>query len=295
LSKTSKEPPAHAKKLSAGGWVDLARAIRAATRDLPYGDRSEGIDTVARIHGLTGSAARRALLALGFLDFVNTQDTELAQGLTRAPMFAVEHLARWHRHSPDISLKAAVDLVAGRHTVRSLEAAERKARREAPEPANRGRGLVHAHRDQAPDILRPLISDELEIIGRPHGRLSLPADLLVRKRSNGELGAILLVGPYRDPKLYRNRATDWLMKAVALLSLKHDGEQIHHVHLVVDRAEIASEYRTWLDHFGIRGVTVVNIGTGDKNQHTITDDDALHPQQLLESRQSDRDGNDDLG
>lgn len=84
------------------------------------------------------------------------------------------------------------------------------------------------------------------------------------------------------------------MKAVALLSLKHDGEKIHHVHLVVDRSDIASEYRLWLDHFDIRGVTVFNIGTGDKNQHTITNGDALHPQQLLESRQSDRDGNDDL-
>ncbi len=222
-------------------WFDLGRKMISELDGVAVpGHRTPTYERLAQQQGLAVQTLRRQVSATRFLMEIGQGDAGLANALINMPMAAIEYLMRWHRFNPDEAVRAARQLVAGRHTVRSLEAAERAARQRVGSTL-RGRAREIAFRDRVAESLRSLFPGF-------HGIEPMPPspgwDVPYDFRWWGPVGQVpvLIVGPYADAIQYTSRIHDWGLRA-AHLSSKY-GRCL----MILPEPSMLGRYRAWLSH-----------------------------------------------
>jgi hypothetical protein len=200
-------------------WTDLAARSRPRLAGLRFGDREIALKRVAGEAQINPQTLRRALAALKFVEAL--EEERFLKGLTlrRAPVAAIEHLARWHAYDAKAAYRAARLVGQGKYTVAALGAAERAARVVA-QPDGVGRALLHACRLRVGPVLRAKFAD-LEMDDRAD-RQKHEAYVDFRFRPKGAARwaiAAIIMGPYRDQHRYDIRLGDWMVKALGLSML----------------------------------------------------------------------------
>jgi hypothetical protein len=177
------------------------------------------LEGLANEFGVHPQTLRRALAAFKFIETIESEPFLKGLSLRKAPVAAIEHLARWHAYDGKAARRAARLLSQGKFTVASLGAAERAARI-AARPEGIGRALLNDCRIRVGPVLRAQFPD-LEMDDRA-GRQKKEAYVDFRLRRPGAERwtiAALIMGPYRDQRLYDSRLADWMVKALGLTHL----------------------------------------------------------------------------
>jgi hypothetical protein len=244
-----------------------SHAAVKALRDLPssrHGRRSDDLLNVASELGLNPQTLRRAIAGWRFVQDLSTDRPELARKLPAQPIAAVEHLNRWYQRDPAGALKAATTLIAGKYTVRSLAAAEKKDRlsRKDSLSTEAGRARESVFRARLAETIRHHLADSesRQILEPKWQSFAPPFDLIVDQR-----WGVITVGPYRDTAAYRARATDWCFRADSYA--RYGGVSVL---LVVPAPEHVGVFLAFLSHYGISEDVVSVAGCNiDASQEEI--------------------------
>jgi hypothetical protein len=226
-------------------WTTLALKARPRLDGLRFGNRETALQEIAAETSINPQTLRRALAALKFVETLEGERFLKGLSLRNAPVAAIEHLARWHAYDRDAALRAARKLSQGEFTVAALGAAE-KAARQAAQPDNVGRGLIQACRLRVGPVLRMQFKD-FEMDENAARRSDEPS-VEFRFRPVGTTRwtiAAIIMGPYRNERLYETRMSDWIVRALGLRSL------YQRVILVVPKAAIRKRCLTWLNANGL--------------------------------------------
>jgi hypothetical protein len=177
------------------------------------------LNRVAGASGVNPQTLRRALAALKFVETLEAEPFLKGLSLRAAPVAAIEHLARWHAYDRKAAYRAARLLSQGKFTVAALGAAEQSARAVA-KPEGVGRALLHGCRLRVGPVLKAAFA-ELEMDDRAD-RAKQEAYVDFRFRPAGSARwtiAAIIMGPYRDQRLYDTKLGDWIVKALGLTML----------------------------------------------------------------------------
>jgi hypothetical protein len=226
-------------------WIRLALAARPRLDGLRFGNREVELKRLATEFGINPQTLRRSLAALKFIESLEGEKFLKGLSLRGAPVAAIEHLARWHAYDRAAALRAARQLSAGDYTVAALGAAE-KAARAAAQPAPVGRAILHRCRLRVGPVLKAQFKT-LEV-DRRTTRASQEPLVDFRFRPPGAARwtvAAIILGPYRDARLYEIRLGDWIVRALGL------GAIYERVILVVPTAALKKACLKWMQANGI--------------------------------------------
>ena len=199
-----------------------ARAIREQVAKLHHGNREVGLRKIAG-ENRNSQTLRRAISALEFLERLSKEAKySSASKLEMYPVAAVEYLSRWYKRDAPGALQAADKLLRGDYDVKGLGEAESRSRKNIFEGA--GKALETDYRSRVTKRIADIVHSEVDpslelfkssLLGDPAG---IP-DFAYRNSKGTLMAGVLIVGPYRDPDLYRRRAFDWVSKAYTLLKI----------------------------------------------------------------------------
>jgi hypothetical protein len=221
-------------------WTALAAAARPKLAGLRFGRREIALREMAAAASVNPQTLRRALAALKFVETLEAEPFFKGLSLRAAPVAAIEHLARWHSYDRKAAYRAARLLSQGKFTVAALGAAE-KAARAVAKPEGVGRALLHGCRLRVGPVLKAAFA-ALEMDDRADRRKQ-EAYVDFRFRPHGSTRwtiAAIIMGPYRDQRLYDTRLADWIVKALGLTML------YPRVILVVPTPQVQRRCRQWL-------------------------------------------------
>jgi hypothetical protein len=228
-------------------WIDIARFCAELPRDAPEASREAALEgALAQIKirwpalKIAKQTLRTALLAMRFVDEIKTSDVEYARILERLPAITVETLARWHRYDTRAAKRAAEAYAAGGYSVRSLQEAEKAARRGL---SGEQRGLAARSRFEerwlASMTKLRVVRPAATVVGwtvkktKPEADPATPRAVLTKINAFGRLTieqinssgravtrsidcAVVLAGPYADDDVAVSRQTDWMLRALGL-------------------------------------------------------------------------------
>ena len=226
-------------------WTTLALTARPRLDGLRFGHREAALQAIAAESDINPQTLRRALAALKFVETLEGERFLKGLSLRAAPVAAIEHLARWHAYDRAAALRAARKLSQAEFTVAALGAAEKSARL-AAQPDDVGRSLLNGCRLRVGPVLRAQFND-LEMDENPARRSDEPS-VEFRFRPIGAPRwtiAAIIMGPYRNARLYETRMSDWIIRALGLRSL------YERVILVVPETAIRKRCLAWLKANGL--------------------------------------------
>lgn len=227
-------------------WTQLAAAARPELEGLRFGNREVALKRIAAQFDINPQTLRRSLAALKFIENLDGGKFLKNVSLRSAPVAAIEHVARWYAYDRAAALRAAQRLSAGQYTVAALGAAE-KAARAVARPAPIGRSLLHRCRLRVGPVLKAQFK-ALEF-DRRTARASQEPSVDFRFRPLGSARwtvAAIILGPYRDARLYEIRLGDWIVRALGLRAI------YQRVILVVPTAALKKACLKWMRANAIR-------------------------------------------
>jgi hypothetical protein len=228
-------------------WRKEAQTAIEELENSKYGDRESELRALARRFGKKSddpSSLRRAIGAHEFLEKLRVAHPQAYEDLGGVPLSIAELIARWYAANQQQALAAARDWAQGRGTVQSIRKAmatnlpkgyggkvgtarERAYRATALKPViSAVEGLTGSHivslTERQRDAASGLKFDFLFEVSSPHRRDKI---------------AVLIVGPYTNQKMYRDRCDEWIARAFGLAWV------VDCVMLVVPAAEYLDAYR----------------------------------------------------
>jgi hypothetical protein len=213
---------------------------RPKLEGLRFGDREMALKRIAGEFGVNPQTLRRALAALKFVEMFEGERFLKGLSLRAAPVAAIEHLARWYAYDRKAALRAARLVSEGRFTVAALGAAEKSARAVA-RPDGAGRSLLQGCRLRVGPVLRKQFRqyETDQRAARRQDEASVDFRFRPPGASRWTIAAIIM-GPYRDQRLYDSRLGDWIVKALGLKAI------YPRVILVVPTSSIKRRCLAWL-------------------------------------------------
>jgi hypothetical protein len=228
-------------------WRNEAQTAIEELKNSKYGDRESELRALARRFGNKSddpSSLRRAIAAHEFLEKLRLTHPQEYHVLEAVPLSIAELIARWYAANQQQALAAARDWAQGRGTVQSI----RKAM-ETNLPKGHG-GKVGTARERAyrASALKQVASAVEDLTGshieslterQRDGASGLKFDFLFEISSQDQRKkiAVLIVGPYTNKKMYRDRCDEWIARAFGLAWV------VDRVMLVVPAAEYLEAYR----------------------------------------------------
>jgi len=143
------------------------------------------------------------------------------KGLREAPVAAAELICRWHRYDAIQALDAAQKVVRREWRIERLREEEAKARKETGRIF--GRQYAYKLRRQATDWAVPKLADFALVEEKDRKYEDPPVDLLFNRKDNPkQFAAVLIFGPYTNPREYETRRSAFLSltAGVALYMMK---------------------------------------------------------------------------
>jgi hypothetical protein len=204
-------------------WRKEAQIAIEAIRNSKYGSREAELRVLARQFGYKvddPSSLRRGIAAYEFLEKLRHTHPSEFEDLRDVPLSVAELIARWFTADPAAALEAARDFGRGKGTVESI-------RRRMKETLTKGHGgLVGAARDRAyrAAALKPVSSAVAHLAGskivgvktRQRDPISgLKVDFMFEVSSEKRI-AVLVVGPYTNANMYRDRCDEWIVRAFGI-------------------------------------------------------------------------------
>jgi hypothetical protein len=213
-------------------WAQVALKARERASRLGFGARDKGLQTIADDleTGWTAQTLRRALSAIAASEKIEAEAGIPAESLLRFPLAAVEYAARLYRRDPKVAISSITELINGEITVAQL-----KTKEEGGDVPGReaGKALETRYRKAMERVICQTIESTLQVsVGPNKSRFAEDpltlADFVSADQDEmswipryGQFDpkrlAIVIIGPYNDEVLYRNRAFDWTARAYALL------------------------------------------------------------------------------
>jgi hypothetical protein len=207
-------------------WRKEAQTAVDELKSSKYGERETTLRALARRFKYKSddpSSLRRGIAAHEFLERLRQSHPVEYDDLQDVPLSVAELIARWHAADPARALTAARDWARGTETVKSIRGAM-----EVSLPKGYG-GLVGAASERAyrAGALKQVTSAVENLTGssvrssttRQRDPVSgLKYDFMFEiSRANGkERIAVLIVGPYTNPNMYRDRCDEWIARAFGL-------------------------------------------------------------------------------
>ncbi len=227
-------------------WTDAAAQARLRLDGVRFGQREIELRRLADKLAVNPQTLRRALAALKFVETIEAERFLKGLSLRAAPVAAIEHLARWHAYDRAAALRAARLVANGEYTVAALGVAE-KAARLASQPNGIGRSLLQGCRLRVGPVLKAQFKTH-EMDSQTVRRAEEPSvDFRFRPRGAKRWTiAAVIMGPYRDQKLYETRLGDFIVRALGL------GMIYARVILVVPTAAVKRRCLAWMKSNGVR-------------------------------------------
>lgn len=252
------------------GWFDVALWARQELGDVPHGEGSARLASVAGQVGRRPDTIRRFVAAATFIERLGNDD--LAAALKILPVAAVELIARWWSYDPPRAREAALEFLKGFYPISSLREAERNAR-ESSKTIPPGRAGHHALRWRLRDQITALVQPQsgpsfvLDAPGRYEPR---KLDFLFRSETDPEDRiAVQIFGPFNDRELYWTREDDYLLNILGLSRV------YRRVLGIVPSFEVEAEFESWLDHYNDPRITFHYL---DMKSMTIHSPRPVHPE-----------------
>lgn len=203
--------------------MEARRAI-SQLQGVPHGARETEMQAIA--HQQSGhkdtSALRRAIAAYEFLERLKAANSAAYRHLNNAPLSIVEAVARWFSFDPDGALAAAEDWAGGVGNVRTINRAAKDAR-PSGYAGKTGIALERAYAGAAKpyvtSAVRDLTESEVKLIANDvrNDPMGQTLDYVFETtRDPAERVAVMVIGPYNNPKLYLSRGGDWVARAFGL-------------------------------------------------------------------------------
>jgi hypothetical protein len=207
-------------------WRNEAQTAIDELKNSKYGERETALRSLA--HKLKyktddPSSLRRGIAAHEFLERLRQSHPVEYEGLRDVPLSVAELIARWYAADPASALTTASDWARGRETVQSI-----RDKMEASLPKG-FKGLVgtaheRAYREYALEQVRSALQDltgEKIITSTTRQRdllsgLKFDFSFDISSPNNPAKAAVLLVGPYKNHNMYRDRCDEWVERAFAL-------------------------------------------------------------------------------
>jgi hypothetical protein len=204
-------------------WRKEAQTAIEAIRNSKYGSREAELRELARQFGYKSndpSSLRRGIAAYEFLEKLRHSHPAEYEDLQDVPLSVAELIARWFAADPVGGLEAARDFGRGMGTVVSI-------RRKMEETLTKGHGgRVGAARERAyrAAALKQVSSAVAHLAGseivdvktRQRDPVSgLKVDFMFKVSAEKRI-AVLVVGPYTNANMYRDRCDEWIVRAFGL-------------------------------------------------------------------------------
>lgn len=210
----SQTPDSRARAASKadGGWLIAAEKAIHRLAGVPHGQRETKLREIADDDDVEPNTVRRYVAAAEALPTISDKTGVSAKTLSTFPLASVEALARWVAYDKRSATKAANAVLDGKHTARTLVAAEMKARRAAgTKVGNWGKSRKESVKARLTKILKPrdfepVPKDEIRTAG---------VDLLFRNQDRQTV-AVLVFGPYQDDQAYKQRRTEFVQRLLGL-------------------------------------------------------------------------------
>jgi hypothetical protein len=207
-------------------WRALAWAAAATLDAAQPGGREAALAAAAQLASVRPQTLRTYVAAARF---EATLGAALRAAARHMPPIALETAARWYARDPEGAAKAMLSYDE-HYSVRTFAEAEFNAR---PPQDRAGRLAGRRKRDYRAQLIPRLEHLEelwpklpspdprryalLEDKDNSKNSDSAPfSDLMLRCENNGHKVAALIVGPYREPRIYRARAFDWILRILGL-------------------------------------------------------------------------------
>jgi hypothetical protein len=258
-------------------WKTRAAKARSLLSTARHGDRESTLLKVAG--GLDVNTLRRAITCLDYMEAFAKTSPKIAASLDTAPLSAIEVLARWHAFDSKGATAAVRELARGAHTVKSLTAEMKAARKksssetiESFEVAYRSKIERAAHRAVSHLFTESISVPDIQFkdSGDP------PVDFrYYRTFEDGrppKTIVALIVGPYQNKKLYRKRMFDWCFRALGLAWMFDD------VVLLLPQASEVRSYRDWLASVRVRAARLQFAERGRSGADRLPEIHVLHPE-----------------
>jgi hypothetical protein len=230
-------------------WKTRAQAAREALRDVPEGKRELKLRELAGARDL--NTLRRALTAFNFLQRWIVEQPAAGGVLQEAPQAIVEVIARWAAFDVKGALDSTRRWQADKIPIDQLTGEMQAAR--AGKGVAPGKAIGLEYRKSAMRIVEDLVARRVSgLLTRPEINYKSGDDPNVDYRflavdPKGDLRArsvaCIIVGPYRNPGLYKKRRLDWLSRAFTLAWV-HDV-----VVMVLPDDEQGESYERWIKDF----------------------------------------------
>jgi hypothetical protein len=207
-------------------WRKEAQTAIEALRNSKYGGREAVLRDLARQFGYKSddpSSLRRGIAAYEFLEKLRHSHPSEYEDLRDVPLSVAELIARWFAADPDAALAAARDFGRGKGTVESI-----RKTMETTLPKGHG-GLVGAARERAyrAAALKPVSAAVAFLPGSkivasttrqrdPVSGLKVDFMFEVSSAKGTERVAVLVVGPYTNANMYRDRCDEWIVRAFGI-------------------------------------------------------------------------------
>jgi hypothetical protein len=229
-------------------WRKEAQTAVDELKNSKYGERETTLRSLAHRFGYKSddpSSLRRGIAAHEFLERLRQSHPLEYDELQDVPLSIAELIARWHAADPARALSAARGWVRGTETVQSIRDAMEESL-----PKGYG-GLVGAASERAyrasalkqvTSVVQTLTKNSK--IKSSSTRQRDPASGLkydfmfeISGANGEERVAVLVVGPYTNPNMYRDRCDEWIARAFGLAWI------FDRVVLVIPTADYLESYR----------------------------------------------------
>jgi hypothetical protein len=210
-------------------WKTDAKTAITELRSIPHGAREAEMRAIAsHLNGHSDtSSLRRAISAYQFLEDLRNSNSVAYSAIENAPLTIVELIARWHGFDQIEAFRICREWADGIGNVRTI----RKAMLDARPAGYAGKtgptlekAYVVAAEKTVIEAVRKLAGSKfsLSVSPTPDSESGQWIDFLFKpERSVSPQIAVVIVGPYNNPKLYLNRCVDWVLRAFGL-SLLYD-------------------------------------------------------------------------
>jgi hypothetical protein len=203
-------------------WREEAQKAIAALRESKYGDREAELRSLAVHLGFKNgdpSSLRRAIGAHEFLDRLRSEHPESYEHLRGVSLSVAELIARWYAASPEQALKAAKAWSEGRATVQTIRAAmeERMPRGHGGKVGSaRQRAFKNSALEEIKSAVARLAVGQIASVSERQrdGASGIKTDFLFEIAGDPpQKLAVLVVGPYKNAAMYRDRCDEWILRA----------------------------------------------------------------------------------
>jgi hypothetical protein len=203
-------------------WRDEAQTAIDALKKSKYGEREVDLRIMAAGMGFENgdpSSLRRAIGAHQFLERLRLEHPLSYAQLEGVTLSIAELIARWYSANPEQALKAAEDWHHGRATVQTIRDAMKISL-----PRGHGDKVGIAKQRAFKDSALQQIKEAVMQLGT--GKIESIADQAWDKETGvkidflfefagerSETVAVLVVGPYKNTAMYRDRRDEWILRA----------------------------------------------------------------------------------